>query len=84
MLYEVITKVADQRSVRLAVGEMDQRQVRDLGLGRRRGDQRCERVIVHDARDRGPIVRREMRGYVEAHSGESGKRRSVRSRNNFV
>ena len=60
-------EMAEQRAVRLAVGNMQQRQVRHQRLGRVRRDQRRERVVVNQPRDRRAIARREVFRDVEAH-----------------
>ena len=59
--------MAEERAVRLAVGDVQQRQVRDERLGRVRRDQRRERVVVDKARDRRAIAGREVIRDVEAH-----------------
>ena len=66
--------MAEQRAVRLAIGDVQQRQVRDERLGRGGRDQRRERMVVHEPRDRGAVAGGEMRGNVDGSWGACGLR----------
>ena len=64
-------EMADQRAVRLAVRHEQQRQVRHERLGIAGRDQRRERMVVHQPRDRGAVVRRRKRRACRGSSSSS-------------
>ena len=64
-------EMTEQGAVWLAVGDMNERQMRDERLSGNGRNQRGERVIVDQARDRRAIVGRKMLGDVNAHAAHS-------------
>jgi hypothetical protein len=59
--------VSDQRAVRLAAGDEQERHVRDQRLGRDRREERRERMVVHQPRERRAVGHLEMRRGIDAH-----------------
>ena len=51
-------EMADERAVRLAVRDMEERQMRDVRLGRAGRHERRKREIVHEPRDRRALATR--------------------------
>ena len=71
-------EMPEQGAVRLAVGDVEQRQVRDQRFRRARRHQRRERVIVQQPRDRRALARREGGRDVDAHRRGGIRRAAIR------